>query len=744
MPRRTFPLAALLTTLSVVGAACGVDLEDFPSRPLAQTSFLLAADGSVLTELHAVEDRVVLPTARIPGWIRDAVVAIEDRRFYLHHGIDGRAIARAAYINVRSGTIEEGGSTITQQLVKNLYTGADRTIARKLGEASLAWQLEDRLTKDQILTRYLNTVYFGRGAYGVQAAARTFFGIDAEDLDLARSAMLAGLVTSPAHFDPYEHPDRAVGRRNVVLRLMDEQRMISARQHRRAEARPLRLRRGGDAVRSDAPHFVDHVKEWFLSNPVFGRTREDRYRLLFTGGLRIHSTLQPTIQAAARRAVGSVLAYPDDPAAAITVIDPRTGFVVAMVGGDARDHRLDRGVGRVNLATSSGGSGRQSGSAFKPFALVAALEAGISPDELFPAPSSLRITLETGELWDVTNAEGSGYGSMSLRAATVHSVNTVYAQLIDRLGPDAVVEVAERMGLRCCRAVSTPRRPLRPFLSAVLGSNEVNTLEMAAAYGTLATGGLRRDPIPVSRVTDAEGTTIWKADTTPTRVLDPQVAASAIQVLNEAVLYGTGTAANIGRPQFGKTGTAMDHSDAWFVGAIPQLAAAVWIGYPQARLPMEPPRSRITVFGGTWPAQIWRLTMLEAARGLPAMPFPDPDVGYVSVTVDASQQPYCLPNAFTLPQNIETLQFVIGSEPTEVCTSPDALQRVTVPSAIGAEEATAIEVLTSAGFYVDVRAERSTQPPGTVISQTPAAGTREFQTRTVTLTVARTGRGTSG
>jgi membrane peptidoglycan carboxypeptidase len=333
---------------------------------------------------------------------------------------------------------------------------------------------------------------------------------------------------------------------------------------------------------------------------------------------------------------------------------------------------------------------------------------------------------------------------MSLRAATVHSVNTVYAQLIDRLGPDVVVEVAERMGLRCCRAVSNPRRPLRPFLSAVLGSNEVNTLEMAAAYGTLATGGLRRDPVPVSRVTDADGTTIWKADTTPTRVLDPHVAASAIKVLNETVLYGTGTAANIGRPQFGKTGTAMDHSDAWFVGAIPQLAAAVWIGYPQARLPMEPPRSRITVFGGTWPAQIWRLTMLEAARGLPAMPFPDPDVGYVSVTVDASQQPYCLPNAFTLPQNIETLQFVIGSEPTEVCTSPDALQRVTVPSAIGAQEATAIEVLTSAGFYVDVRAERSTQPPGTVISQTPAAGTREFQTRTVTITVARTGRGTSG
>ena len=338
----------------------------------------------------------------------------------------------------------------------------------------------------------------------------------------------------------------------------------------------------------------------------------------------------------------------------------------------------------------------------------------------------------------MTNAEGAGYGSMSLRAATVHSVNTVYAQVIDRLGAGTVVEVAERMGLRCCPRVSRPRHPLEPYLSAVLGTNEVNTLEMASAYGTLATGGVRTRPVPVSRVTDAHGAVIWSANTSGDRVLDPQVASVTNEILHEAVLFGTGTAANIGRPQIGKTGTAMDHSDAWFVGAIPQMAAAVWIGFPEGQIPMEPPETRITVFGGTWPAQIWRLLMLEASRGLPVMAFPNPEVGFVSVSVDASQEPNCLPNPFTLPQNIQTLQFIEGTEPTKVCTSPSSLQEVLVPSTIGSAETTAIEALTQAGFYVEVVTAPSTQPKGTVLAQTPAAGTQAFQTSTVTITVSST------
>ncbi|HJQ72980.1 MAG TPA: transglycosylase domain-containing protein [Actinomycetota bacterium] len=738
MTRRHFPLAAFMAACAVFSAACGVHLEDVPRRALAQTSFVYAADDSVITELHAVEDRVVLPASQIPTWIRDAAVAIEDRRFYQHHGIDGRAILRASYVNLRDGSIEEGGSTITQQLVKNLYTGGERTFARKLSEASLAWQLEDRLSKEEILTRYLNTVYFGQGAYGVQAAARTFFGVDAVDLNLARSALLAGLITSPGHFDPYEYPSRANGRRRVVLQLMHEFGMITETQRRRAGRAPIHLHPVTTFGRYDYPYFVDYLKEWFLTNPAFGDTREDRYRLLFTGGLQIHTTLQPAVQSAAQRAVDSVLSYPDDPSAAVTVLDPRNGFVLAMVGGDQRDYWRDRHAGRVNLATAMGGTGRQSGSSFKPFALVAALEAGLSPSETFPAPSTLQLALETGEIWNVTNAEGAGYGTMSLRSATVRSVNTVYAQLIDRLGPATVVEVAERMGLRCCGRVSNPGRPLEPYLSAVLGTNEVNTLEMATAYGTLATGGVRSRPVPVSRVTDARGTVLWSANTTGDRVLDPQIASVANEILNEAVLYGTGTAANIGRPQIGKTGTAMDHNDAWFVGAVPQMVAAVWVGFPQGRIRMEPPRTRITVFGGTWPAQIWRLLMLEATAGLPATTFPNPEVGFVSVSVDASQTPNCLPNPFTLPQNIETLQFIEGTEPTEMCTSPSSLQEVLVPSTVGSSESIAIEGLTQAGFYVEVKTAPSTQPKGTVIGQVPSAGTEAFQTSTVTITVSST------
>jgi membrane peptidoglycan carboxypeptidase len=390
----------------------------------------------------------------------------------------------------------------------------------------------------------------------------------------------------------------------------------------------------------------------------------------------------------------------------------------------------------VNLATGEGGLGRQTGSAFKAYALVTALENGISPSTVFPAPASIDIPLEGGTVWHVTNAEGSGYGSMSLASATVNSVNTVYAQLIQQLGPDKVVETAERMGMRCCLRVSEPREPLSPYLSAVLGTNEANTLEMASAYGTLATGGAHVDPVPVVSVTDAQGATLWQAHPSPKQVLEPQVAAAATDILQDAVSYGTGRSAIIGRPQLGKTGTADTHTNAWFVGAIPQLTAAVWVGFHEGLIPMEPPRTRITVFGGTWPAQIWRLFMLRSAADLPEREFPTPEVGYLSVSVDVSQSPYCLPNAYTLPQNIDTLQFIEGSEPTEVCTSPTKVQSVPVPSVIGLDQASAALALEDAGFYVEVRVEPSTQPAGTVIYQSPSAGTSATQTSTVTITVS--------
>jgi penicillin-binding protein 1A len=731
----------VIVVFAAVAAACGglPRLADYRKQalPLAQTSFLYASDGSLITELHAGEDRVVLSRAQMPRSIRDAAVAIEDKRFYYHHGVDLRAIVRAAYADISAGEVVEGGSTITQQLVKQLYVGDDETLHRKIDEAILAWQLEDQLTKDQILTKYLNTVYFGQGAYGIQAAARSYFGVDAKDLTLAQSALIAGLIRAPNDFDPFAHPVHARIRRNVVLGKMLEQGMISQSEKDEATAEPIELHASASQQRYPFPYFVDYFKQWFLSNPAFGETREDRYKLLFTGGLRITTTLDPQFQLAAQTAVRSVLAFPGDPSGAMTVIDPRTGYVRAMVGGRDADYwDADSGDGRVNLATG-GSTGRQAGSSFKPFALVAALEHGISPNTVFAAPSSIEIPLDNGQVWDVSNAEPSSYGSLTLEQATISSVNTVYAQLIEELGPEAVVEVAKRMGIRCCQRVSEPKRPLLPYLSAVLGSNEVNTLEMSSAYGTFATGGQHVNPIPVISIRNAQGGVVWLANPKPKQVIDPAVASAADQILQKVVLYGTGTAANIGRPQIGKTGTNQNYADAWFVGAIPQLVAAVWVGFPQGQISMQAGFTRITVFGGTWPAQIWRLFMEKAAATFPVHEFPTPEVNYVAVAVDSTQNPYCLPNQFTLPQNIQTLEFIAGTEPTQTCTEPTSLQSVPVPSVVGLSQAAAMTILGDAGFYVKVLLAISTQPAGTVISQSPSAGVSAYQTSSVQITVSK-------
>jgi penicillin-binding protein 1A len=737
MVRARWPLA-LAVVLAFAASACDLPrLEDQRERPLAQTSFVYASDGTGITELHATEDRVVLTADQMTQDVREAVVAIEDRRFYSHGGIDLHSIFRAAAVDISRGEFVEGGSTITQQLVKNLYTGNADTLQRKIDEAALALQMERTFTKDEILTSYLNTVYFGEGAYGIEAAAETYFGIHANELSLSQSAMLAGLITAPNHFDPFIRPDSAEGRRNVVLREMHDMGTITHAERRAARQEPIVVARSDGVEHYPFPYFIDYLKRWFLSNPAFGKTYDDRYRLLFTGGLRITTTLDPTIQRSAEYSVDQILRYPKrDPDAAVTVLDPRTGYVRAMVGGRDTHFWSDTNAGRVNLATDAGGSGRQTGSAFKAFALVAALSHGYSADSTFSAPASITLPLPGGGTWHVTNADGHDYGTLSLRSATEDSVNTVYAQLIQQLGADTVVRTAESMGMRCCTSVGEPRKPLLAVDSAVLGSNEANTLEMASAYGTLATGGRRVDPVPVESVVGPDGTILWQADPQPQQVIDPQVAAAANDILQDVVLYGTGTAANIGRPQIGKTGTDDNHDNAWFVGAVPQLAAAVWVGFHEGQIPMEPPRTRITVFGGTWPAQIWRVLMQKATATLPAEAFPTPEVQYVTVAIDSTQDPACLPNDFTPPNHIVSLNFVAGTEPTEVCTTPTSLQHVLVPSVIGFDDQQAESALTAAGFYVKSVHEASTQPPGTVIYQQPAAGTSKEQTSTVTVTVA--------
>ncbi len=709
---------------------------------LPQTSFIYSADGALITALHAGENRVVVRSRKIPDVVRDAVIAIEDQRFYDHSGVDVRALLRAAYIDATTGEVVEGGSTITQQLVKKLYVGDEQTVGRKIREAYLAWQLEQRLSKDRILTRYLNTVYFGNGAYGILAASETYFGVEPLDLTLSQAATLAGLIAAPVDYDPVRHPGRSERRRNHVLRLMLGLDMIDQAEFESASGSPITLDlTPEDETHYAAPWFVDYVKEWFLSNPHFGETSQDRYDLLFEGGLKIVTTVDLRLQHAAEGAVGSVLTEPADPYGALTAIDPRTGYVRAMVGG--RDYwNEDDDFARINLATG-GITGRQAGSAFKPFALVAALEHGIPRTQPLNG-SYAHILLQDGTYWDPHNAEGSAYGTISLESATVNSVNIAYANLLSVIGDGdpyagaaALVETAMRMGIRCCPRTTEPNGPLAAVPAAVLGVNEVSTLEMASAFGTLADVGQHAQPTPVISVTTSDGEVLYQARPRVSQAVEPAIAAEAVDILKGVVSSGTGVGANIGRPQFGKTGTAQNASDAWFVGAIPQMVTAVWVGFPQGQIPMCCGNVRIsTVYGGTWPASIWRAFMLAATRGLPVKEFATaPNADYVTLRVDVTQG--CLANPYTPPEDVDVLQFPAGAEPTlEVCTEPSSYQVLVVPSVIGLDRQAAITALHDAGFTYATVLVRSDVQPGTVVAQDPGGGSQLIQGGTVTISVA--------
>jgi membrane peptidoglycan carboxypeptidase len=357
------------------------------------------------------------------------------------------------------------------------------------------------------------------------------------------------------------------------------------------------------------------------------------------------------------------------------------------------------------------------------------------------------VRLSEGTVWAPGNAEGGSYGSLSMESATINSVNVAYVNIEKAigegniyLGARRVVGTAKRLGIRCCTRTTSPRSQLAAVPSAVLGTNEVNTLEMASAYGTLANGGLHVQPTPVSSVTTADGKVLYQAASRAEAVVNPSVVTLADQILQKVVLYGTGTAANIGRPQIGKTGTAQNYSDAWFVGAIPQLVAAVWVGFPQGQVSMCCGRTRISpVYGGTWPAQIWRAFMVNATAHMPEKPFPTSDVQYVTVNVDIMQG--CIANQFTPPQDIRVERYLVGSEPKmKVCKEPSSYQMLTVPSVVGLRQQQAVAELQGAGFTVRIRYDpASGQRDGSVIGQDPSGGDRALQTSTVTITVAGTG-----
>jgi penicillin-binding protein 1A len=583
------------------------DLGSAHARNLGRNSFVAASGGQRLGAVPSTWNREPLPLKRMSPWLPKATVAVEDVRFWTRRSaLDPEAIVRAAVANFRAGRTVQGGSTLAQQFVRDRYLRAPApTLSRKLKEACLAAQLEQRESKRTILQAYLNQAYYGHHAYGVQAAAETYFSRPAGRLNLRQAALLAGLPQAPSVYDPLEHPWRARRRRNEVLAAVRKAGEISAARYRAAVHSWLHLRptRRYTAVGRQQP-FFEYARRALVHR--FGRWRA------MHGGLRVVTTIDPRLQRLATHAIQSWLGRPGEPAAALVAISPATGAIRAMAVNDPSHQRS-----KFNLATQSR---RQAGSTFKTFALATAMKAGIPLSSVWKGPSSLTIPnrqcmTATGP-WVVHNFADEESGTMTLLQATAFSVNTIFAQVVMRVGPARVVETARQMGITS---------PLVPVCSITLGPEGVGPLEMADAFATLAARGIHHRPEALARVTNAGGAVLSRLGRRGNRALSPSVAERVTYALAGVVRAGTGTAASLGgRPAAGKTGTAESFKDAWFCGFVPQLATCVWVGYPQAEIPLLNLDGFGQVVGGSIPARIWHDFMSPALAGRPVRPLPAP------------------------------------------------------------------------------------------------------------------------
>jgi penicillin-binding protein 1A len=599
----TAVLAGGAFTSAVLGGSC--DVQSLRPIPLGSNSFLYASNGSLLGVVPTETNRQPLQLDAISPWLPKATIAIEDRRFWQHGALDYQGIARALYSDVTAGRIVQGGSTITQELVRNLYIGnANRTLTRKLKEACLAVRLSELWSKSQILTAYLNDVFYGRHAYGAQAGAQTFFSTTAQRLTLPQAALLAGLPQAPSVYNPVTHPAVAIRRRNEVLRALLGGGEISLQQYSAAVAASLGLKLGNLYSQQVHPNFFGWAERQLIQ-------RYDA-RGVEGGGLQVRTTLDMHMQSDAQSAIASVLRQPTDPSAALVAIDPRTGAVRAMLGYVPDGRKL-----QFNLATQSG---RTAGSAFKPFVLATAAQQGISLYSGFSGPSQLTIPDQqcatNGVPWTVHNFADESGGYMNLLSATAHSVNTIFAQLALKVGPKNVVALAHKMGITSA---------LQPVCSITLGTQAVNPLEMTDGYATLAARGIHHAPQAIEIARGPNGQVIDKLSAKGERVLSPNAADLVTYALQGVVQYGTGTAASLGsRPAAGKTGTAENFEDAWFCGFVPQLAACVWVGYPKAEIPLLGVEGVGQVFGGSLPAEIWHQFMSAAVANMPVQQFAVP------------------------------------------------------------------------------------------------------------------------
>ena len=787
---------AALATITVFIAGCSLETKDFDTLfgsdfsvgdlETAQSTVVLDRNGKLITSLRGEQNRTDVPIADIPEIVQNAVIAIEDERFWDHNGIDLKAILRAARSNVSAGGISQGGSTITQQYVGNVFLDrSDNTGSRKIEELFMALRFEQHYTKNFILERYLNWIYFGNGAYGIEAAARQYFGapncalqgiqgddcLKVTELSLVEAATLAGFIQAPSRYNPYQNPNEARERRDLVLLRMFTNDYVTLDEYEFARLEPIELVDDVPILEEKYPaaYFVEDVRQWFLDNEEFGETRDERARLLFEGGLTIHATIDLELQARAEAAVERALPRfredgnenPDAAAVVMGTTASDDGQILAMFGG--RDFFGERDDAKFNLAS---GSGRQAGSAMKPIGLAAAVQGGIPVTSVWEAPSEIEIDNfpVCGKPWEVEG--GAGDESITLVEATRNSINTVYAQLIERIRPPSFVQMAEKLGIGTGR--------IAPVCAAVLGTENVNMVELSTVFSTFKRSGVRVDPIIVTHITNPDGTLLYEAAPKPAPVLSASVANQISWVLTGTIASGTGTRARLdnGRTAAGKTGTSQNNADATFVGYTAQRTAAVWVGYPVGQVPMSFEFGGRPVAGGTFPALIWKEIMDEMHDDLPLEQFPTPPTSSTTTTLPNAPDEIVVPDLFgrSIDEELrlqmeeefftitvverDTTDYESGTifmqVPAAGSVAPGGViitveiavgpSRDPVPNVVGLLESEAKQSLTSAGLGVITQVIQNPDAggetlPGRVWAQNPVAGTTDVGDQIATIWV---------
>ena len=679
-------------------------LEELTPSEIAQTSKVYDLDGKLITEFHAEENREIIPFSAMSGNIKDAIIAIEDKRFYEHQGVDYIRIIGAAIADIRAGELAQGASTITQQVVKNIYFSPEKTWRRKINEALIAIQLERNYTKDKIIEMYLNTIYFGTGTYGIEKASEIYLGKNASELSIAEAAMLAGMVQAPEIYSPFNNIESAKYRRDHVITQMYEQGFIDSKEYLGALAEPIETNGSGNntipgqSSSGIAPYFIDFVKQQLYEQKFSDYD-------VFKGGLRIYTTLDLDLQNKAQESISIVFPEKIEPSYSLICADPSNGYIYALVGG--KDYKESK----FNIATQGK---RQPGSVFKTMVLMESVRQNISSSNEFNPNGPLTIDMEEGPDWIVNNYANQQFGEkMSIADATTSSVNVVFAQLIMQIGPENVESLCSEMEIYDIG--SNP--------AIALGGLEIGItpMDVSKVFSTLASGGVYNKPVSILKITDAQGNILYQYDPdielNNKRILEESVSYYITGILKSVIDSGTGRGANIGRPAAGKTGTTSDYKDAWFAGYTPELVTVVWMGNPESSEPMEPINDRVVV-GGTYPADIWREFMTLALEDRPINDFIKPAEGLIDIEVCTESN--LLP-VFWCPEDVLGWRLYLkGKEPDDIC---DIHNKVEVPDVTGLSLDEAKQIFDELFTEVTgVEEFNDTYNQGIIFDQSPPAG----------------------